>query len=176
MTFDSWANLHDKTPHFKGTFDSEKREKWSDLDSEFYLNLSPECAALATISVKSTRDNSGSGSTHFSNWDSPMPLHAGHFWLPDQNSFHYETCLGKGGFGAVYRARTSGGGPPYAIKEILNDNAQRKLSAIREKEALKAVKSPFIPKLYATFSTSEKLYLMMELVEGDNLWKCMNNY
>ena len=86
--------------------------------------------------------------------------------------------IGQGGMGRTFRARDLGRlGQPCAIKQFLpqfrNLELMNKAIALFESEAvqLKALGShPQIPELVAYFEEDGSLYLVQELIEGDNLY------
>ena len=86
--------------------------------------------------------------------------------------------IGQGGMGRTFRARDLGRlGQPCAIKQFLpqfrNFELMNKAIALFESEAvqLKALGShPQIPELVAYFEEDGCLYLVQELIEGDNLY------
>ena len=86
--------------------------------------------------------------------------------------------IGQGGMGRTFRARDLGRlGKPCAIKQFLpqfrNLELMNKAIALFESEAvqLKALGShPQIPELVAYFEEDGSLYLVQELIEGDNLY------
>lgn len=85
--------------------------------------------------------------------------------------------LGKGGFGAVYEAIDETFGEPIALKEIhlltkLTNEKQRNhiIKAFRrESKALAKARHETIPFVRDYFSEDDRQFLVMELVEGDEL-------
>jgi serine/threonine protein kinase len=81
--------------------------------------------------------------------------------------------LGKGGFGATYRARDRGRGSiDCVVKELLpkhGDNPDVRRLFEREARVLEGLRCPGIPTLHAYFSAGERHYLVQDFVEGETL-------
>ncbi|PZU99303.1 MAG: protein kinase [Pseudanabaena sp.] len=86
--------------------------------------------------------------------------------------------IGQGGMGRTFRGRDLGRlGQPCAIKQFLplqiyNPDQMQKAIALFESEAAQLKKlgsHPQIPELIAYFAEDEYLYLVQELIEGENL-------
>lgn len=84
--------------------------------------------------------------------------------------------LGKGSFGTVYQATKEGDDKQYAIKQIIiDDNDKESLSFYnREIENLKH-KHPYIIKFIESFKLENKLYIVMEFADNENLEKIFKN-
>ena len=80
------------------------------------------------------------------------------------------SLLGKGGFGATYRASDRGrAGVDCVVKELLpkhRDNPDVRRLFEREARLLQTLRFPGIPALQAYFSTAERHYLVQDFVEG----------
>ena len=84
--------------------------------------------------------------------------------------------IGRGGFGAVYRATdTQFGGRHVAIKEMSQNNlsAQELLDAAtsfhREAMMLASLTHPNLPRIYEQFTDTGRSYLVMDFIEGETL-------
>lgn len=90
--------------------------------------------------------------------------------------------LGHGGMGAVYEAIDERFGEPIALKEIiidLDDESQKEsitMAFQREAKTLAKVKHETVPYVRDYFSESDKQYLVMELVEGEDLSELLKKY
>ncbi len=90
--------------------------------------------------------------------------------------------LGHGGMGAVYEAIDERFGEPIALKEIiieLEDDSQKKVinkAFEREAKTLAKAKHETVPFVRDYFSESDKQYLVMELIEGEDLSELLKKY
>ncbi|XP_064399432.1 calcium/calmodulin-dependent protein kinase type 1-like [Halichondria panicea] len=79
--------------------------------------------------------------------------------------------LGKGAFSIVYKAREKSSSKEYAIKVIRKDALKGKEEALQmEIDVLRKVKHTNIVYLMEVFDSKSKLYLVMELVTGGELF------
>ena len=99
-----------------------------------------------------------------------QPLEAG---TVVRDRYEVEALLGKGGFGATYRARDRERfDQPCALKELLPARATNpKVLELFEREAriLLALRHPGIPSLHAYFTESSRYYLVQDFVAGATL-------
>jgi hypothetical protein len=99
-----------------------------------------------------------------------QPLEAG---TVVRDRYEVEALLGKGGFGATYRARDRERfDQPCALKELLPAKATNpKVLGLFEREAriLLALRHPGIPSLHAYFTESGRYYLVQDFVAGATL-------
>src|SRR5436309_916295 len=84
--------------------------------------------------------------------------------------------IGKGGFGAVYKAAdTQFADRPLAIKEMSQSNLNPKElheateAFKREAHLLASLTHPNLPRIYEQFSDTDRLYLVMDYIEGETL-------
>ncbi|MBK7994818.1 MAG: serine/threonine protein kinase [Blastocatellia bacterium] len=85
-----------------------------------------------------------------------------------------ETCIGRGGMGAVYRAKHVHLNRPFAIKTVLPEFASRDPQAkerfLQEAQAAAAIQHPSVVAITDFGVTSDKLfYYVMEYIEGKSL-------
>jgi len=83
------------------------------------------------------------------------------------------TVLGKGSFGKVLRVRQNQTGELYAMKVLRKDavRAQHQVEHTRtERQLLQRVKHPFLTELKYAFQTEDKLYMVLEFVQGGELF------
>lgn len=97
--------------------------------------------------------------------------------------------IGRGGFGKVYMVKKRSNGKVYAMKVLSKDQiASRNMSfktqgiylsifssffkhmGIVEREIMEKIKSPFIVELHYAFQTDEKLYFIMDFLNGGELF------
>lgn len=78
--------------------------------------------------------------------------------------------INSGGFGAVYRGvDTSEGHRPCAIKETYDVTPAARRQALMEAGVLFSVRSKHLPTLYDALEVNGRFYLIMQLIEGQNL-------
>ncbi|MBA2285503.1 MAG: serine/threonine protein kinase [Ktedonobacteraceae bacterium] len=78
--------------------------------------------------------------------------------------------INRGGFGAVYRGiDTSEGDRSCAIKETYDVTPAARRHALMEAGILFTVKSKHLPQVYDAFEANGRFYLVMQLIEGQNL-------
>jgi serine/threonine protein kinase len=85
---------------------------------------------------------------------------------------HYiiDTLINSGGFGAVYRGTdTCEGNRPCAIKELYNVTPAVRRQALVEASILLTIRSKHLPDVYDALESNGRFYLIMELIEGQNL-------
>lgn len=93
------------------------------------------------------------------------------------SDFELTRVLGKGGFGKVFQVKKTSGfdsGGVFAMKimkkAVIIKNPKETQHTKAERNILGSVKSDFICKLFYAFQTDEKLYLVMEFLEGGELF------
>ena len=74
--------------------------------------------------------------------------------------------LGEGGFGAVYRVRDEHINKEYAMKILPYDHGEILSNEIN---MLRALEHPGLPSLHDVFTEGNKIFIVMELVEGETL-------
>ena len=80
------------------------------------------------------------------------------------------TLMNSGGFGAVYRGvDTSEKNRPCAIKETYDVTPAARRRALMEAGVLFTVRSSHLPEVYDAFEFNGRFYLVMQLIEGQNL-------
>lgn len=89
------------------------------------------------------------------------------------DDFEMISLIGKGSFGKVMQVREQTTGEIYAMK-ILNkshviDNDEIE-HTMAEKSVLSKLKNPFLMQMYYSFQTSDKLYFILEYVNGGELF------
>ncbi len=80
------------------------------------------------------------------------------------------SLINRGGFGAVYRGiDTSAGRRPCAIKETYDVTPAARRQALMEAAILFTINSSHLPQVYDAFEDNGRFYLVMQLIEGQNL-------
>src|SRR5579864_2516267 len=85
---------------------------------------------------------------------------------------HYviDALINRGGFGAVYRGvETGDDGRPCAIKETYDVTPSARRQALMEAAVLFTINSDHLPQVYDAFENNGRFYLVMQLIEGQNL-------
>ncbi len=83
--------------------------------------------------------------------------------------------INSGGFGAVYRGiDTSEGNRPCAIKETYDVTPAARRQALMEAGVLFTVRSPHLPEVYDALEANGRFYLVMQLIEGQNLLQLLH--
>ncbi|KAG7520889.1 hypothetical protein JOB18_037979 [Solea senegalensis] len=90
------------------------------------------------------------------------------------NDFDFLAVIGKGTFGKVLLAKHKADNKFYAVKVlqkkvILKKKEQKNIMAERN-VLLKSLKHPFLVRLHYSFQTSEKLYFVLDYVNGGELF------
>jgi len=90
-----------------------------------------------------------------------------------KDDFELLTVIGKGSFGKVLQVKKKDDGKIYAMKVLRKEAIiQRKqvLHTKYEKNILQKIQHPFIVKLYYAFQTNDKLYMVMDFINGGELF------
>ncbi len=97
-----------------------------------------------------------------------MYLYCSYRVKPDD--FEFRTCIGKGSFGKVYLARHKTEDMIYAVKVVSKALIKRKREErhiMAERDVLvKNTRHPFLVSLQYSFQTPDKLYFVMDFVNG----------
>ena len=92
------------------------------------------------------------------------------------DDFEFQTCIGKGSFGKVYLARHKGEDMIYAVKVVSKALIKRKREErhiMAERDVLvKNTRHPFLVSLQYSFQTPDKLYFVMDFVNGGEVGLC----
>jgi outer membrane protein assembly factor BamB len=98
-----------------------------------------------------------------------------------QGRFTIERPLGRGGMGSVYIVRDgrfSGARPQRALKEMIPPVTEQQfrqglVSFEREASILASLDHPFIPNVYDSFNEHGRAYLVLQYIEGKDLYQIL---
>jgi outer membrane protein assembly factor BamB/predicted Ser/Thr protein kinase len=101
-----------------------------------------------------------------------------------QGRYRIEGILGKGGMGHVYLVRdehfAGTQAPPLrSMKEMIprfGEAQKRMINFTREAMVLESLRHPLIPRVYDSFSQSNRAYLVLEYVEGRDLEQVLEKH
>jgi len=99
-------------------------------------------------------------------------------YVPSFSDFIPIRVLGEGGSGKVFLVR-DGTNKLFAMKEIKKSKLTNSkiIEQIKmERIVLASIRSPFIPKLHASYQTNDKLYMIMEYCPGGELFFHLNRF
>lgn len=92
------------------------------------------------------------------------------------NDFDFRRTLGTGSFGRVHLVQSRHNQRFYAVK-VLKKQQVVKMKQIEhtndERKMLAEVKHPFLITLWGTFQDSKNLYMVMDFVEGGELFSLL---
>lgn len=92
------------------------------------------------------------------------------------SDFTIKSALGKGSFGKVFLVTMTATGRLYALKAIskhrLHDQ-RKKQHTIQERNILVSVKSEFLVKLHYAFQNPQKLFLVLDFMQGGEFYSHM---
>ena len=89
-----------------------------------------------------------------------------------RSDFELQRKLGDGAFGQVWRARHKQSSAMFAVKQVQKTKVMRILDQFkREVEIMYMLDHPHLVKLFGHFEDEKFFYLILELVEGGNLFQ-----
>jgi len=90
-----------------------------------------------------------------------------------KDDFELLTVIGKGSFGKVMQVRKKDDGKIYAMKVLRKEAiiARKQVAHTRaEKSILQKIQHPFIVQLHYAFQTKDKLYMILDYINGGELF------
>jgi protein kinase A len=161
-----------------GPQDSLSPSKATD-ESMTSAQASPQSHGVASMNTPSIQNmlNSDEKSANGGVVGLPSPAQPrttkGKYTLPD---FTIQRTLGTGSFGRVHLVQSKHNQRFYAIK-VLKKAQVVKMKQVEhtndERRMLQAVKHPFLITLWGTFQDSKNLYMVMDFVEGGELFSLL---
>ncbi|KAL5981569.1 hypothetical protein ACLOJK_015631 [Asimina triloba] len=104
------------------------------------------------------------------------PLHPTHRERTSIDDFDILKPISKGAFGKIFLARKRTTGDLFAIKILKKLDMIRKNDIehiLAERDILIAVRNPFVVRFYYSFTCSDNLYLVMEYLNGGDLYSLL---
>jgi serine/threonine protein kinase len=90
-----------------------------------------------------------------------------------QNRYQVIRQLGQGGMGTVYEAKALRLNTTVALKETHFSDERFMKQFEREAQLLAALRHPALPRVIDHFDENKGLYLVMDFVEGEDLWETL---
>jgi len=90
-----------------------------------------------------------------------------------QEDFEVLALVGKGNFGKVFQVRKKDTGEIFALKILMKQNiveSNETAHTMAERSILQRIRHPFLVNLYYSFQTEDKLFLVMDFVNGGELF------
>ena len=102
----------------------------------------------------------------------PEPIHPSGFIRPEvlKASIRINKKLGKGSFGSASLITYNPNGKQYVMKSIEKKSASVRVMALREVQIGMAIVHPNVCKTYAYSEDEDKVYILMEYIEGIDLF------
>jgi predicted Ser/Thr protein kinase len=88
-----------------------------------------------------------------------------------ENRYRIDRLLAHGGMGAIYRAYDTNLSTPVAIKENFFQTPHHIAQFKQEALILARLRHPALPRVIHHFSFEGQQYLVMDFIEGENLWE-----
>lgn len=92
-----------------------------------------------------------------------------------ENRYRIDGLLSHGGMGAIYRAFDTNLSTPVAIKENFLQSAHYVTQFKKEALILARLRHPALPRVIHHFSFEGQQYLVMDFIEGKNLWEIVQS-
>ncbi|KAJ3398446.1 hypothetical protein CcCBS67573_g03364 [Chytriomyces confervae] len=133
-------------------------------------HLNPDSFLLST-SAQARQDKRAAGLSAYEINATPAAMSSKRYALDD---FQIVRRVGRGGFAIVFLVRMkAASGRYYALKAIRKAEVvklKQEKQIVNEKEILKNVKHNFIVELFYTFQDTHYLYMIMEYIDGGDLF------
>ena len=92
-----------------------------------------------------------------------------------ENRYRIEGLLARGGMGAIYQAFDTNLNTPVAIKENILQTPEHIDQFKREALILARLRHASLPRVIHYFSFTGKQYLVMDFIDGQNLWQIVTD-
>jgi serine/threonine protein kinase len=151
-------NAKEDEPEAKSSPSLRKDDKTKSLDS--------------TAPIKESSEAKEDGDEMHESWND-QTLFSQNNAKVTKDDFELLTVIGKGSFGKVMQVKKKDDGKIYAMKVLRKEAIiQRKQVAHTqaEKSILQKIQHPFIVKLHYAFQTKDKLYMILDYINGGELF------
>jgi len=118
-------------------------------------------------------DESGDSGVEDNELDEAMVIFSKNKQVVTKDDFELLTVIGKGSFGKVMQVRKKDDGKIYAMKVLRKDTivARKQVAHTKaEKNILMKIQHPFIVNLNYAFQTKDKLYMILDYINGGELF------
>jgi len=133
-------------------------------------NGGPDKAENGTESLKDDTDSEDEGALEE---DEEATIYSKTKQTVTKDDFELLNVIGKGSFGKVMQVRKKDDGKIYAMKVLRKDTiiARKQVSHTKsEKNILMKIQHPFIVNLNYAFQTKDKLYMILDYINGGELF------
>ncbi|KAL8785309.1 MAG: hypothetical protein Q9213_003454 [Squamulea squamosa] len=175
-------------PNTIGTYQTDGAGQRQGDQSKSGGTMTPaQAAAQASTHISAHTNNTSAPSSHASSHPSTIPSTSLGSSTPQQvtrvtkgkyalTDFAIQRTLGTGSFGRVHLVQSKHNGRFYAVK-VLKKAQVVKMKQVEhtndERKMLQKVKHAFLVTLWGTFQDSKNLYMVMDFVEGGELFSLL---
>jgi serine/threonine protein kinase len=165
-------NFNIAGPHLPRTFQLQAD---SDAEKTQWIKALNESIATSATRAQEFGDDPGNEVCVFQRSKEDGGLGLTHRTKVGLEDFELVTVIGRGSFGKVMKVRLKDdpNRTPLAMKVMRKDVVIKEdmvANTKREKQILQSINHPFIVKLHYAFQTRERLYLILDLLSGGELF------
>jgi len=149
-----------------------KAKKGKKDESEVTKENGKDTPKETTNDDGATKQNGGTPDGDDKGWDEPVLYNPNNHKI-GKDDFELLVVIGKGSFGKVMQVKKKDTGKVYAMKVLRKETIiQRKQVAHTraEKTILQMIQHPFIVTLHYAFQTEDKLYMILDYINGGELF------
>lgn len=130
-------------------------------------------AAPQKDNAERTENATGEDGEMHESWNDEVLFGGGNGKKVSKEDFELLTVIGKGSFGKVMQVKKKDDGRIFAMKVLKKEAiiARKQVAHTRaEKSILQKIQHPFIVKLHFAFQTKDKLYMILDYINGGELF------